>query len=181
MKAAVSLIITLVLHFKINAIDLPTVRRTFHSAVLETSKVPSFYTYIHSLNSTEAIIVAYQAMSEALLAQQEWNPLEKYARIKKFEELINRAIFADPNNLEIRFLRFCIEFYIPQWLGISNHIDDDKTFILNHLSDAKLLMFDRGFIRYIDYFMKETGLYTTEQIGTIELVLKECMALSKTE
>ncbi len=181
MKVLFSLIVSLSIHITGYTHDLQTIRRSFHAAVLEVNKVPSFYSYIYSLEAKEGIVLAYQAMSEALVAQTAWNPLEKYTRIKKFEELISKAIINDPNNLEIRFLRLCIENYIPEWLGIPNHLLDDKSFILTHLEQAKLLMFDRGFIRYIDYFIKETGLYSATEIQLIENELKVCMALSQTE
>lgn len=181
MKILSTLIFVLALHFSGFSNDLQAIRKAFHSAVLMPSQVNDYYKYIYSFDAKEGVVLAYQAMSEALMAQEAWNPIEKYNRIKKFESLIDQAILNDPTNLEIRFLRLCIENYIPEWLGIPNHVLDDKVFILTHLSDAKLLMFDRSFIRYIDGFIKETGLYSSTEIGLIETELNLCLALSKVE
>lgn len=182
MKILSTLILLGVLHFNTFSNDLQDIRKAFHTAVLAPSKVQGYYKYINAIEAKDdGIVMAYQAMSEALVAQETWNPIEKYNRIKKFEKLIDQAIFMDPSNLEIRFLRLCIESYIPEWLGIPNHVLDDKVFILTHLADAKLLLFDQSYIRYISCFIKETGIYSAAEIGLIEKELNLCLALSKVE
>ncbi|MFT6865413.1 MAG: hypothetical protein ACJA08_000231 [Cyclobacteriaceae bacterium] len=154
--------------FEISANDINFVRKSFHQAVLEESKIDDFHEYINTLPATEPIIVAYKAMGQALMAQQAWNPIDKYICIKNFEELINSAVENEPTNLEIRFLRICIEYYLPEWLPISNHLEIDKCFVLTNLNQMRSLDFDPEFIRYISYFLKEPGLFSPEQSTLID-------------
>ncbi len=152
-----------------SANDIDQVRKSFHQAVLEPTNITAFHQYVNSLSENAPVIVAYKAMSEALMAQQVWNPIDKYVCIKKFESLINLAADQDPGNLEIRFLRICIEYYIPEWLPISNHLEADKIFILQNIPMIRNLVFDQEFVRYISSFLKEPGMFTKEQAALIDL------------
>ena len=42
-----------------------------------------------------------------------------------------QAVGLDPHNPEIRFLRFSVESNLPAFLGLSKHIDEDKSLLLN--------------------------------------------------
>lgn len=107
------------------------------------------------------------------MAQLSWNPLDKLGQIKKFEKLMSEAISRDTDNLEIHFLRFCIEYHIPKWLGFSDNLYSDKDFIVTHADKIEELEFSSHFVKYIAYFLNETGLCSPED----EKVIRSQLAL----
>ena len=42
-----------------------------------------------------------------------------------------QAVSIDPQNPEVRFLRFSVESNLPAFLGLSKHVDEDKEMLLN--------------------------------------------------
>lgn len=157
-----------------NQAAIDAVRKHFHSAVLEPvqeSRIVAFHTYMQSVPTDLPVMKAYHAVAEALLAQTLWSPYDKYKQVKKFEELINAAIASEPNSLEIRFLRFCVQYNVPKFLGLDNNLDEDRTIILSNLERVHELQVDRSFVRYIITFMKDTGLCDAAHIALIETKL----------
>jgi len=84
-------------------------------------------------NQSDPLLKAYHAMSYALIAKHTWNPYKKFENVKISLKLLNESIESDQNNLESRFLRFCIEDNIPSFFPFASHIDVDKKFILSNL------------------------------------------------
>lgn len=153
--------------------NLNVIRSEFHKAALDPEKIVSFHTYISNIDDNEPILKAYRATSEALMAQITWNPVEKYQQLQKFEELINDAVKNDPDNIEIRFLRFSVEYSIPRFLGASKNLMEDKHMILSNLERVGSLELDPYFTRYILYFLKETNLCEPEYLVKIESTLSK--------
>lgn len=147
-------------------------RKVFHAAVLDKEKVEAFNSTMRASPADNPVTLAYLAVSEAMLADVKWNPIEKFEQVKKYEALILQALANDPTNLEIRFLRFCVEFHVPSWLGFANHLQEDKDFILTNLNSISKMDFDPYFARYIATFMKDTGLCTTSETEQIDEMLK---------
>ncbi len=140
------------------------IREVFHEAVVDPEKSKAFHEYISEYTSSEPVIMAYQAVSEALLAQTIWNPLAKYAHVKRFQEQMAVVMAMDNENLEIRFLRFAVEYYLPRFLMMSDHLEKDRDFLIENLSSLGNLEVDHGFARYILYFLNETGMVDNDQL-----------------
>ena len=153
--------------------NLHIIRAEFHQAALDSDKIESFHRYMASLDIQEPVLMAYRAASEALMAQVTWNPMEKYQLVKKFEALIHEAVSNDPENLEIRFLRFSVEYSIPRFLGVSKNLIEDKRMIVGNLERIGTLNLDPYFTRYILYFLRETQLCEPEYITKIESKLSK--------
>ncbi|MFY0601310.1 MAG: hypothetical protein JXR03_16660 [Cyclobacteriaceae bacterium] len=147
--------------------DIHEIRKSFHSALLNEENIETFHSLMDSNVDTEPTIVAYQAVSKALMAQKVWNPIDKYIYIKNFHSLMDKALKEDSLNLEIRFLRFSVEYHIPPWLGYSEHLEEDIKFININSYKVSQLMFDDNYIRYISYFIRHTNLFTKEELIVI--------------
>ena len=55
--------------------------------------------------------------------------------------MLEKAIVSDPKNVEIRFMRFCVQTNAPYFLGYNNNISSDKLAIIkawSPLSDLDL-------------------------------------------
>ncbi|MBV6643932.1 MAG: hypothetical protein KI790_00695 [Cyclobacteriaceae bacterium] len=157
--------------FSLKAVDLSEIRKSFHNAVLDKSQIEIFYSFIKSTENTDPVVKAYQGVAEALMAQVSWNPITKLNYVQSFTTIINASIDEHPDNLEIRFLRFAVQFYLPKFLGMSKNMAEDEAFILGHLTDVSSLNIDPFFIKYITYFMQETGCCSEADLKEIEVNL----------
>ena len=151
--------------------DLDKVRQVFHEAVMDTEKIRDFHEYIWQIEENDPVIYAYQAASEAMLTQLSWNPFKKYDQIKKYDEIMMEAVSEDSANIEIRFIRLSIEYHIPKFLGMSDHLESDRDYIMENLQNVSKLELDPDFTRYILYFMAETGLCDEKKLARIEAQL----------
>ncbi|MEQ8241003.1 MAG: hypothetical protein RIA69_17430 [Cyclobacteriaceae bacterium] len=152
------------------AIDnqLIKVRKSFHEAVLDAQRIDEFKILSDTLSDQIPVFLAYKAVSHALFAQKAWNPIDKLTHILKFQNLINHAVSADPTNLEIRFLRFSVEYYVPSWLYSEKHLIEDKDYFIHNAERISALNFDPFFTRYILVFLQETGLCSEEDSRIIQ-------------
>lgn len=169
-----SLIVGLI--FPSSAQSLEEVRKQFHQAVLDPEKIGSYHDFIIEVQDTFPALLAYQAAAEAMIAQTLWNPLGKFAQVSRYEKMIEDAIYRDSDNLEIRFLRFAIEYHLPRILMMSKHLEEDRDFIIENLWRCKEMNIDPSFERYITYFMNETGMLLPNQVKKIKNILNESSA-----
>ena len=143
---------------------LEEARKEFHKAVMSDDKSRPFHRYMENFEDPSAAVLAYQAVSEAMLARVLWNPFSKLTQVRKYQEKIALAVAGDPENIEIRFLRLAIEYNLPTFLGMSEHVEEDVTMIMKNLPSAASLRLDPAYGQYIFYFLEQTDLCTSDQI-----------------
>tara|TARA_B100001250_G_C19606020_1_gene702793 strand:- start:158 stop:685 length:528 start_codon:yes stop_codon:yes gene_type:complete len=153
--------------------ELIQLREGFRQAVVN-QQVDAFYHQVTINNSDESVIQAYTACAYALKAKTAWNPFTKLSQVRMYEQLMEQASLKSPNNIEIRFLRFSIEYNLPTWLGMSEHLNEDQQYIASHIMDIQELMLHPEYARYILYFIQETGLFKEKTItGLQQALVKE--------
>ncbi len=148
--------------------NIHEIRSEFHSVVLNPEESRNFHGYISEVKNPTATVKAYQAVSEALLAQVVWNPFSKLSQVVKYDKQMVEAVKADPTNIEIRFLRLAIEYNLPSFLGMSEHVEEDTDMIVRNMSGINEIQLDRSYGQYIFHFLTETGLCSEEEIRGME-------------
>lgn len=171
----------LILTFFIEAQSLSDVRSQFHAAVLDSDNTKKFYDYMAKIENPSVTVEAYQAVSEALLAQVIWNPFKKLSQVMKYDELMSAAIVKDPKNVEIRFLRLAIEYNLPSFLGISTHLEEDIDHIVGNLSNVSQMQVNPVFGKYIFYFLKETSLCSQDELDRMKMSFEQGASIAKFE
>jgi len=145
--------------------SLTEIRKEFHKAVIEPEeRVKAFHAYLEDIDNPDATIQAYQAVSEALLAQVVWNPFSKLSQVRKYDKLMEEAVISDEMNIEIRFLRLAIEYNLPSFLGMSTHIEEDLNVIVKNLESISSMNVDPSYGRYILYFLENTNLCSNDEL-----------------
>ncbi len=89
----------------------------------------------------DAIILCYKGMASMIKAKYAYNPHNKLFYFAKGKELLEKSVSNDFENIEIRFMRFCIQTKAPFFLGYRSSIATDKEFILKRwslISDIEL-------------------------------------------
>lgn len=105
----------------------------------------------------------YEAAYHMFMAKHTGNPLKKMSYFKSGKNMLEKEIESNPDNIELRYIRLCIQYYIPSYLGYKGNIDEDKNFLrdnLYKLSDkhTKELLFN---------YLKGANMYTNADLNLL--------------
>ena len=99
----------------------PTIlRRHYEQAAASKEAGEKFYDLLHNYRDQDALVLGYKAASEAIKARY----------VQQAARTFDQAVALAPDNAEIRFLRFSVESNLPPFLGLSKHVEEDKSFLL---------------------------------------------------
>ncbi|HEX6982555.1 MAG TPA: hypothetical protein VF181_07320 [Balneolaceae bacterium] len=110
------------------------------------------------------LLLGYKASATMMTAKYVLNPFSKLSHFNKGKRLLDKAINADKDNLELRFLRLAAQTNTPSFLGYDDHIAADKNFLkksLPQLTDMKLQKFIISRMRNLN-LLNEYPLKTTK-------------------
>jgi hypothetical protein len=119
----------------VNAMTGSELRREFDSAVNDEDKAVSLLSRLDGL-AFDPVHLAYHAATTALLAKFSYNPWNKYSYCKQSMSEFQEAVKAAPANIEIRYLRYCVQSNLPSFLGMNKELSDDRTIMLLHLNES---------------------------------------------
>jgi hypothetical protein len=109
----------------------PTVlRRHFEQASADKAAGEKFYKLLADYKDRDALVLGYKAASEAIRARDA-SMFNKLTYVQDAAKTFEQAVSLDPQNPEIRFLRFSVESNLPPFLGLSKHVEEDKELLLN--------------------------------------------------
>ena len=130
--------------------EINSVRNTYKLAVDQSAKADELVK-ITSNHGNNAVLMAYYGTGKALQAKHGWNPASRFSLAREAANILNKAVAASPQNLEVRFLRFSFESRAPGMLGLTLHTADDKAWIMSHL-DRKHPIWDvmKAFLKDCD-------------------------------
>ncbi|NII84962.1 hypothetical protein [Pedobacter sp. SG908] len=121
---------------------------------VENSKLTdSLFNKLSKLPNKTALITGYTGTLEALKAKHSWNPYNKIRYVSRSLKTMQKAIDMDEENMEIRFMRFSIEFYTPSFLGFSKDLAKDKKEIVKHYQNENFGLADRELVKNVAKFM----------------------------
>lgn len=88
----------------------------------------------------------YLAVYEMVYAKHMGNPFKKIGQFKKGKNLLESLIKQNPNNVELRFIRWSVQIHAPSILNYSGDINEDKKYIVANLNtlqphDAKEIIY----------------------------------------
>jgi hypothetical protein len=173
-KQTTKLLITLALStlvmdtFAQKDLDITLIRETFFGLTHNSDQAPEFHAYLLSLDQDHPIVVGYRGATEALLTKHTWSPIEKFRFLQRAEKSLNMAVTMSPDNVEVRFIRYAVETHIPRFLGFSDHLEEDESFLalqLNHMSHLEL---DMEMKTYILDFLREKSKLTESQLNELQ-------------
>jgi hypothetical protein len=112
---------------------LPALRQHFRQAAQDEAASRRFHQLMSQYEARNAVVLAYKAASEAILAKHTGGLFDKLDRVKAAGKQFDQAVALDPHHPEIRFLRFSIESNLPGFLGASKHVQEDKHLLVQTL------------------------------------------------
>ncbi len=127
-------------------------RELYYKAPLSCESAKKFLATMETINTkADPILICYQGAAQVIQAKYVLNPYSKYSYFRKGRQLIEYAVRECPTNIEIRFIRFCVQTNAPFFLGYNKNIDEDKIQILRAwgvISDFDLKTRIRNYMIY---------------------------------
>ncbi|MCP2044624.1 hypothetical protein [Pontibacter sp. HSC-36F09] len=109
---------------------LSVLRVQFLEASKDSKAGRDFYKLMSEYEDNNPVVLAYKAVSEAIMAKHVWNPYMKMKHLQQSSEIFEEAVQLDASSPEIRFLRFTVEHYVPRYLNLSKNLEADKAKII---------------------------------------------------
>jgi hypothetical protein len=99
------------------------------------------------------LFLGYKASATMMMARYASNPFSKLSYFNRGKRMLEKAVNADKNNIELRSLRFLVQSNVPSILGYSGEIESDRAFIINNAHFVQ----DPTLKKNIIYFMDRWG------------------------
>lgn len=114
------------------AIDLNYIRNNYEKAVYSETLCRALIEEL-SVSESKPIYIAYLGAFQSIWATHTSNPFNKLNTFNKGKSNIEQAVKAEPNNVEIRFIRYSIQIKTPLLLNYNGNTVEDKKFIKENL------------------------------------------------
>lgn len=119
----------------------------------EEGTAKAFYKQMNAYDGQDALIKGYQAASEAVMTKYVWNPYSKLKHLKTAAAMFEEAVKLNEKQPEVRFLRFTVEHYVPRYLNLSAHVEEDKKIVIASLLAYPESGLSEGLARIMRDFM----------------------------
>lgn len=116
-------------------VDIVQVRELYFN--IKTEQDVQFF-LVKTKNCDSNTIQAYRASMIMRQAEYTHTPWNKYSYFKKGKKLLETCIAADPDDVEIRFVRYMVQSHLPVFLNYSSDIEKDKSYIVKNIKTQKL-------------------------------------------
>ncbi|MDE3182566.1 MAG: hypothetical protein KGM16_04025 [Bacteroidota bacterium] len=147
-----------------NTPSIGEVRSLYEKAVNDESACNKLVEILSPYNeNNNPLYAGYKASAIMMMAKHVINPFSKMSYFKKGKRILENAIKADENNIELRFLRFNAQTHMPSFLGYNGDIKKDKAFLedsFSKITDVKLKEFMLPYLKNSDFMIADT----TEQM-----------------
>ncbi|MBY0427306.1 MAG: hypothetical protein K2Q22_16845, partial [Cytophagales bacterium] len=116
-------------------------------------------------------LLAFQGGFEYLMAKHLGNPYKKLDYLNKAEKTLKLAVSKEPDNPEIRFLRFSSQHHLPEFLGMSKELNADRQVMVKNLVQFSKNPANKQSAEVIARFLVQSKRCTPEELQ----VVKQCI------
>ncbi len=153
--------------------DINKIRKDYVDAVTNEKTATRLYGELQSIKNPSPLILAYLGASDAIRAKHSWNPVNKLGFLKKGCKTLDQAVSLSPNQLEIRFLRFSLEHYLPDFLGYSKHLEEDRKKLISLAGQKETVVkqIDPSILKNIVKFLIDSKRCTPAEIVALNKLI----------
>lgn len=142
------------------AVDIQSLRQLYYEAASKKESAKKFLVVMEKMNvASDPLLLCYSGMANLIQANHSLNPYTKMASFNKGKDMLEKSITDDPTNVEIRFMRFCVQTNAPFFLRYNGNINEDKQVILKYWSSLT----DTDLKEKIKKYMFESNSCTTAE------------------
>ena len=84
-------------------------------------------------SKNDSIVYAYRTVADLMLIKYKYNPLYKLKLFTEYSRELDLIVTNNFKNIEIRFLRYCIQKQTPRFLGYNDNLELDHQFIIQNI------------------------------------------------
>lgn len=154
-------------------VDLRQLRQRYYAAVQSASVTDKLYAELKKQAKPSPVILAYVGSLEALKAKHAYNPYYKIQFLKAADQTMRRAVKADPDNVEIRFLRYSYQYYVPEFLGYSEDKSADVAVIVTQLAAGNYRKQDKELVKNMLGFLEETQAVSASELAKLNALVAQ--------
>lgn len=162
----------LMLPLSVLSTDLDKLRAQFYQAVENKAVAEKFFQRMKLEQGKSPVHLAYFGSAQTLMGKHAWNPYQKLAHLKSGMQVLSTASSKAPDDLEIRFLRFSIEHYLPTFLGMSKHLDEDRRKIVNLIQKRQYGSLNQDVLKNMVTFVIKSGRAKGAELDILNQSLK---------
>lgn len=136
--------------------SVSNLRRQYQQAATSKEAGEKFYQLMAAYDQQDAVMLAYRAAAEAIRARDA-SMFNKLTYVQNAAKQFDQAVKLNADNAEIRFLRLSVESNLPSFLGLSQHVEEDRQFLLNTLLEHPRSGLDPESFGLVRNFMVDRG------------------------
>lgn len=132
MKKVISVLtFCLLVQFNVFAIELDYLRANYDKAVTDKKLCSQMIEDLKEAEQTP-LFLAYLGALQTIWANHIFSPISKLNTFNQGKKNIEKAVSADKDNAEIRFIRLSVQKNAPSFLGYNSMIKTDEAFLKTH-------------------------------------------------
>jgi hypothetical protein len=114
--------------------NLNQIRKSYLESVKSEENVKRLISTCEKYKSKkDSIIYAYRTVADLMLIKYKYNPLYKLKLFTDYSGKLDSIVTNNFNNIEIRFLRYCVQKQTPRLLGYNDNLELDYQFIIQNI------------------------------------------------
>ena len=131
------ILIALITNSQAQELNLSELRELYIEASFEEDKANKLYELTKN-SSIESDYKNFTYHAIAILLQSKFsiNPIDKLKSFGEGKEQLEKVISQYPKDIELRFLRFCVQDGTPAILDYKLNMEEDSQFIKNNISTS---------------------------------------------
>ena len=114
--------------------NLDQIRKTYLESAKSEENIQKLISKCEDYKSkNDSIIYAYRTVADLMLIKYKYNPFYKLKLFTEHSRKLDLIVKNNFNNIEIRFLRYCVQKQTPRFLGYNDNLELDYQFIIQNI------------------------------------------------
>lgn len=119
----------------VSANENDLIRKQYHAAAEDKEQLEMLEASCSQVRDKQnSTTLGYCTMVHFLKAKNAFNPYRKFSEFNSGKAMLDSLIHANPENIELRYLRHSIQDRAPGFLGYKDQLEEDETFMKANLS-----------------------------------------------
>ena len=116
--------------------NLDQIRKTYLESAKSEENIQKLISTCEDYKSkNDSIIYAYRTVADLMLIKYKYNPFYKLKLFTEYSRKLDLIVKNNFNNIEIRFLRYCVQKKTPRFLGYNDNLELDYQFIIQNIEN----------------------------------------------
>ena len=114
--------------------NLDQIRKSYIESAQSEENIKKLISKCEEYKSkNDSIVYAYRTVADLMLIKYKYNPLYKLKLFTEYSRKLDLIVTNNFKNIEIRFLRYCVQKQTPRLLGYNDNLELDYQFIIQNI------------------------------------------------